>query len=81
MKWMRDDQATADLLDLATDRLAPLTTIAAWSDDQCRQAEAYAAARHFQASDNDVKVPPMPAHVAALPSRATSLDDADLSGV
>lgn len=65
--WKRDDQATQDWLDLASDKTAPLSVIATWTDEQCRQAEDWASARHFRASDNPgVRVPPIPPHVAAL---------------
>ena len=77
--WKRDDQATQDLIDLGSDKLAPLSVISTWTDEQCRQAEAWASARHFHASDNIVRVPPVPPHVAALPERAIGLHDADLS--
>ena len=79
-KWVRNDQATQDLLELGSDRLAMPSVIATWTDEQCQQVEEWASARHFRASDNPgVRVPPTPPHVAALPARATSLDDADLS--
>jgi hypothetical protein len=77
--WKRDDQATQDLLDLGSDKLAMLGVIATWTDEQCRQAEAWASARHFHASDNAVRVPKIPPHVAALPERACGVYDADLS--
>lgn len=65
--WKRDDQATADLLELGSDKIAHLHIIATWTDEQCRQAEAWASARHFRASDNAVRVPKIPPHVADLP--------------
>jgi hypothetical protein len=77
--WTRDDQATQDLLGLGSDKLAMLSVIATWTDEQCRQAEAWASARHFRASDNSNRVPPIPPHVAVLPERAYGMDDADLS--
>lgn len=77
--WKRDDEATQDLLSLA-DKLAMRSVIATWTDEQCQQAEEWASARHFSASDNPgVRVPPIPPHVAALPEYAVGLDDADLS--
>jgi hypothetical protein len=66
-EWERDDQATADLLELGSDKIGHLHIIGTWTDAQCREAEAWASARHFRASDNDIEVPPMPAHVADLP--------------
>lgn len=66
-EWERDDQATADLIELGSDKIAHLHIIGTWTDAQCREAEAWASARHFKASDNDVSVPIMPEHVAALP--------------
>lgn len=77
--WKRDDQATQDLLDLGSDKLAMLSVIATWTDEQCQQAEAWASARHFRASDNSNRVPPIPPHVVALPERACGVYDADLS--
>ena len=77
--WKRDDQATQDLISLGSDKLAMLSVIAKWTDEQCQQAEAWASARHFRASDNAVRVPEMPPHVAALPERAYGVYDADFS--
>lgn len=65
-KWKRDDQATQDLIELVSDKQAPLNVIVTWTDEQCQQAEAWASARHFRASDNNNRVPPIPPHVAAL---------------
>lgn len=64
--WKRDDEATCDLLELAGDVLVTAQVVRAWTDEQCQQAEAWAAARHFRASDNAVRVPSIPPHVAAL---------------
>jgi hypothetical protein len=75
----RDDQATQDLLNLGSDKLAMLSVIATWTDEQCQPAEAWASARYFRASDNAVRVPEIPPHVAALPERACGVYDADLS--
>lgn len=77
--WQRDDQATQDLIELGGDKLVMLSVIATWTDEQCRQAEAWASARHFKASDNAVRVPPTPPHIAACPERAIGVYDADLS--
>lgn len=59
--WTRDPESTQGLLTLVG--LEPsLDTIATWTDEQCQQAEAWAAAAHVNASDNDdVVVPPRPA--------------------
>ena len=38
--------------------------IASWSDEECEQAEDWAIACHYRASDNDVEVPPVPSWVA-----------------
>jgi hypothetical protein len=62
----RDDQATQDLLDLGSDKLAMLSVIATSTDEHCQQAEAWATARHFRASDDAVHAPTIPLHVAAL---------------
>lgn len=64
--WKRDDQATQELIELGSDKHAPLSVIAAWANEQCQQAEAWASARHFRASDNNNRVPPIPPHVAEL---------------
>lgn len=77
MKWTRDDQATQDLVTLVCDRLVMLSVIERWTDEQCRQAEEWAAAVHFRASDNAVKVPQMPAHVAECPRFAVDSTDLD----
>lgn len=39
----------------------------AWSQAERNKAERWAAATHLRASDNPVKVPPLPAHVSVLP--------------
>jgi hypothetical protein len=72
-EWERDDQATADLIELGSDKIAHLHIIGTWTDEQCRAAEAWASARHFKASDNDVGVPSVPAHVADLPDATGGL--------
>lgn len=57
--WTRDPESTQGLLTLVG--LQPsLETIATWTDEQCQQAEAWAAATHLRASDNDVDVPIRP---------------------
>ena len=77
--WKRDNQATQDLISLGSEKLAMLSVIEKWTDEQCQQAEAWASARHFRASDNAASVPEMPPHVAALPERARGAWDTDLS--
>lgn len=68
LQWVRDDQSTFTALMLVSGHDVPREAINAWSDDECRQAEAWAFAVHLRASDNDdVEVPPMPACVAAYP--------------
>lgn len=67
-QWTRDDAALVDLFDLAGDRVLTLGVVQRWTDEQCKQAEEWAAALHFAASDNpEVVVPPIPPHVDALP--------------
>lgn len=45
-------------------KLLTVSDIAAWTDDQCRDAELWAGAIHLQASDNDdVEIPPTPEHL------------------
>lgn len=65
-KWTRDDSALVDLFDIAGDRVLTLGVVEQWTDEQCKAAEDWAFALHFQASDNDVEVPPIPPHVEAL---------------
>jgi hypothetical protein len=54
-----------DLLGLAG-REAPLRVLRSWSREQRAQAQAWAAKVHLAASDNPVRVPSMPPHVAQL---------------
>lgn len=62
--WQRDNEVTRDVLELASVEV-PAETIATWSDAECMAAEEWAGAVHLKASDNDdVVVPPTPAHVA-----------------
>jgi len=64
-RWRRDDMCTHSLLGLTGEgELVPLEAIRKWTNAQCREAEQWAGAVHLQASDNDdVSVPPCPAHV------------------
>lgn len=64
-EWKRDNDATWCLLNLTGEgACVPESAIAAWTDEQCRQAEEWAGAAHLNASDNDdVVVPPIPEHV------------------
>ena len=73
-QWTRDNEALVDVFAIAGDRELTLETAQTWTDQQCREAEEWAWALHFRASDNPhVKVPPMPAHVKALPSVLAAL--------
>jgi len=66
-QWTRDDAALVDWFDIAGDRMLTLGAVQRWTDEQCQQAEEWAWALHFAASDNpDVVVPPIPPHVEAL---------------
>lgn len=59
--WMRDDESTFIILSLVSDTDVSKAQIAGWTDAQCRQAEEWAFAIHFSASDNDdVVVPERP---------------------
>lgn len=64
--WKRDNAITRDLLSLTDQgRFVPLYAVEHWTDEQCQLAEEWAGAAHTHASDNDdVIVPPIPAHVA-----------------
>lgn len=65
VSWVRDDEATFNILLLVGAHKVPSEVITGWTDMQCMQAEQWAMAAHLQASDNDdVDVPAMPAHVA-----------------
>lgn len=76
--WTRNDQSTQDLLGLV-DNLAMLSVIEEWTDQQCQEAESWASAQHFQASDNNVRPQSIPRHVRDLPNRARGAYDADIS--
>ena len=58
-QWTRDNQATQLCL-LMIDLDIPEAEIASWTDEQCQKAEEYAAAIHLRASDNIIRIPPMP---------------------
>lgn len=65
LPWIRDDQATYLSLCLVGGHHVPESAVRGWTDQQCMEAERWAHAVHFHASDNeDVEVPPMPPHVA-----------------
>lgn len=69
--WVRHDWRTLDALLLVGGHMVTADVVATWSDEQCREAEEWAIALHYLASDNDdVVVPPMPVHVAAHPEVA-----------
>ena len=61
--WVRNDESTRDALLLIDLMDVPLPDIALWTDQQCQQAEDYATALHFSASDNNNTVPAMPEHL------------------
>ncbi|MEE7625404.1 hypothetical protein V3O24_04460 [Methylobacter sp. Wu8] len=63
--WYRDDIATFTTLCLVDGHNVTIDDVINWSDEQCRQAEEWAGACHFCASDNNIDVPEMPAHVRA----------------
>lgn len=66
--WTRDDEALVDVFAIAGDRELTAEAARSWTDQQCQEAEEWAWALHFRASDNPhVKVPPMPPHVRDLP--------------
>jgi len=54
-----------DLLALVS-RRASLNALRSWTPNQRAAAEKWAAATHLRASDNVVRVPPMPACVKCL---------------
>lgn len=66
----RDNQRLHDLLQLVAWHDVPLEAIAGWSDSEAWAAEKWALAAYLYASDNAVKVPPVPAWVAAWPRPA-----------
>lgn len=57
--WKRDNYTTRLRLMMAAEEIAP-ETLAAWSDEQHREAQLWAVATAFAASDNAVKVPARP---------------------
>jgi hypothetical protein len=64
-EWTRDDERTYTTLLVVGGYNVPLDAISSWSDEECEQAEEWATALHYYASDNDdVVVPPVPAWVA-----------------
>lgn len=77
--WTRNDQTTQEMISLVGGKVAMLSVIATWTDQQCMQADAWASACHFSASDKAAPVPMMPSHLAVLPDQAKGAYDADLS--
>lgn len=64
-EWQRDDEITSTCLLLVGGYDVPRDAISTWSDEECMQAEEWARAVHYCASDNDdVEVPPVPSWVA-----------------
>jgi hypothetical protein len=74
--WTRDNARTLCLLLLCGGHDVTEEAISGWTNEQCQQAEDWAAREHLHASDNDdVERLPMPLHVKAHPSKpATNLD-------
>lgn len=68
-----DSIALKSLLELVG-KVAPIEAIRAWSDEERKQAEAWASAVHLKASDNDIEVPMMPECVRACPVREMGRD-------
>lgn len=60
-----------DILSLV-DREVPVEALRTWTPEQREQAEKWAAKLHLRASDNPVRVPPEPEHVAAFDPRRTA---------
>lgn len=66
--WERDDERTFDIIMLCGGHDVPRDAVSGWTDEQCQQAEDWAAREHFAASDNDdVERVPMPQHVKDHP--------------
>lgn len=64
-EWQRDEERTYTTLLLVGGYDVPHDAISSWSDEECMQAEEWATALHYYASDNDdVEVPPVPSWVA-----------------
>ncbi len=63
--WVRDDNSVWLSLQLIGGYEVPFDAVAAWTDDECRAAQEWAVAVHYEASDNDVIVPSVPACVSA----------------
>jgi len=62
--WKRDNQTTLMRL-LMTAAHADPGEIEDWTDEQCQEAEVWAVSASLNASDNDdIRVPPLPAHVS-----------------
>lgn len=71
--WHRDDEATMLCLMLVS-HYVPLEVIAKWTDEQVQQAETWAGAVHYHASDNDdVVVPPKPEFLNGFEDHGTML--------
>lgn len=68
--WQRDDERTHTMLLLCGGHDVPSEAVTGWTDEECRQAEEWAAREHLHASDNDdVERVPMPSHVKAHPPK------------
>ena len=69
----RNNEVTVILLELAGCQDASPGVVSRWSDEECRQAEAWASAEHLHACDKQGAVRlPIPPHVAALARDACS---------
>ena len=73
-QWVRDNQSVYCALMLCGGHDVPESAVAAWTDEQCRQAQDWALTEHVAASDNDDVVRlPMPEHVKAWPPQPKAL--------
>lgn len=64
---LRDEGRSLQATLALVDRRATLNQLRRWTQGQREQASAWAWKQHLRASDNNVRVPPIPPHVAALP--------------
>ncbi len=65
-----DAEVTADLLGLVGISVSS-EIVSVWTEEQVQAAEDWAAAAHLEASDNDVKAPPMPGFLRPYGAEAT----------
>lgn len=73
--WVDDPSVLLDILSLVCEEVFTIEDLLAWTPEQRKEAETWAAVQHAVASDNEVdEIPPMPVHVRELRDRRPKRD-------